>query len=279
MRFGLSAAAAALIFVNGNALAGVIVTSTHTDIASKKVSPSTVYADTDRLKVVSPDTIVIFRGDQNKAWVITPEKHIYMEFTPETMRTFGGQMAGAQAQYLAAQAQMQAQLAQLPPEQRARVEAQLGRGLASPPGGRGPGGAGRGAPQVSYVKAGQGRTVANWRCDMYVKTVGGDKEEDVCIAPIATTGLTAADFRVLESFSSFIAPISSSPVTTHDDYMNWNDMNKAIGFQGIPLDTTKYSGGMPTKQETVQKIERVAIPANTFDLPPGLTKQDTPNIR
>jgi hypothetical protein len=223
---------------------------------------------------------VIFRGDLNKAWVITPEKRTYMELTPETMRMFGGQIAAAQNQFSAAQAQMQAQLAQLPPAQRALVEAQLGgRGLGGPPGGSGPGGAGRGAPQVTYVKAGPGKTVGSWRCDMYAKTVGDQKEEDVCIAPIATTGLTAADFRVLESFASFVAPIASSPVSTHDDYMNWNDMNKAIGFQGVPLDTTRYSGGSPTTQQTVQKIEHAVIPANTFDLPPGLTKQDAPNIR
>jgi hypothetical protein len=210
MRFGLSAASAALVFVSGNALAGVIVTSTHIDVASNKATPSTIYAESDRMKVVSSDTTVIFRGDLNKAWVITPEKRTYMELTPETMRMFGGQIAGAQAQFNAAQAQLEA---------------------------------------------------------------------DVCIAPIASTGLTVADFRVLESFASFIAPVASSPVTTHDDYMNWNDMNKAIGFQGVPLDTTRYAGGRPTRQETVQKIERATIPANTFDLPPGLTKQDAPNIR
>jgi len=180
---------------------------------------------------------------------------------------------GAKAQFNAAQAQLQAQLAQLPPEQRARVEAQLGgRGL-----GGAPAGGGRGAPQTTtYVKVGQGKTVGSWRCDQYVKAVGGQKDEDVCIARIAAAGLTAADFRALEDFASFLAPVTSSQMAPHNDYMNWNEMNKAIGFQGFPLDTTMYSGGHPTTQDTVQKIERAAIPANTFDLPPGLTKQDVP---
>jgi len=277
MRFGLSVATAALVLVSGAALAGVIVTSTHTDIASQQASPATIYVESDRLKVVMPDTTVIFRSDQNKAWVITPEKRTYMEFTAETIRVFGWQIAGAQALFSAAQAQLQAQLALLPPEQRARVEAQLGGlGLGGPASGGPPGGGGRGAPQVIYVKVGQGKTVGRWRCDQYVKSIGGQKEEDVCIAPIAAAGLMAADFRVLESFASFIAPVSSSPLIPHYDYMNWNDMNKAIGFQGVPLDTTMYSGGRPSTQETVQKIEHASIPATTFDLPPGLTKQDGP---
>ena len=62
------------------------------------------------------------------------------------------------------------------------------------------------------------------------------------------------------------------------DFLNWNEMNKAIGFQGIPLETTVYSGGKPFQQDTVQKIEHSAIPTAAFELPQGLTRQDLPAI-
>jgi len=268
-------AVAALVLAGGNAFAGVIVTSSHTDMASHQTNPATAYVEGDRMKVVTPDTTVIFRGDQNRVWVIDPAKRTYMEFTQETVRAYGSQITGAQAQFSAAQAQLQAQLAQLPPDQRARVEAQLGaRGLGAPPGGS----AGRGAPPVTYVKAGQSKAIGRWRCDVYAKTVGGQKEEDVCIAPIATAGLTPADFRAMNSFAEFMAPLASAPMVPHNDYMHWNDMNKAIGFQGVPLDTMMYSNGRPNMQETVKTIERAPIPGNTFDLPSGLTKQTTPTF-
>src|SRR5258706_16473806 len=158
MRLGFSVATAAFVLVSGAAFAGVIVPSTHIDIASQQASPATIYVESDRLKVVMPDTTVIFRSDQNKAWVITPEKRTYMEFTAETIRVFGGQIAGAQALFNAAQAQLQAQLALLPPEQRARVEAQLGGlGLGGPASGGPPGGGGRGAPRGVYVQTACGR--------------------------------------------------------------------------------------------------------------------------
>jgi len=268
-------AAAALVLAGGSAFAGVIVTSSHTDMASNQTNPATAYVEGDRMKVVTPDTTVIFRGDQNRVWVIDPKKRTYMEFTQETVRAFGSQITGAQAQFSAAQAQLQAQLAQLPPAQRAAVEAQLGaRGLGAPPAG----GAGRGAPAVTYVRAGQSKAIGRWRCDVFAKTVGGQKEEDVCIAPIATAGLTAADFRAMNSFAEFMAPIASAPMVPHNDYMHWNDMNKAIGFQGVPLDTMTYTNGRPNMQETVKTIERATIPGNTFDLPSGLTKQTTPTF-
>ena len=258
--------------LSGNAMAGVVVTSTQTKLDTHQASPMMVYVEADRLKVVTPENTMIFRGDLNRMWVIEPQRRTYMEMTPETMQMMSGQLAGAGAQLGAAQAQLQAQLAQMPPEQRAMMEQMLaGRGLGGPPGGRG---AAAGPPQISFSKAGGSKTIAGWNCDVYRKTVNGQQEEEVCITPITVAGLTAADFQVLNRFSTFMQPILSSPMVPHTDYMNWNDMNRAVGFEGMPLDTTTYVQGRPNLQQTVNKIDRTAIPANTFDLPPGLTKQD-----
>jgi hypothetical protein len=266
-----------LLTFYGTAMAGVVVTSTQTKLDTHEASPMMVYADTDRLKVVTPDNTTIFRGDLNRMWVIDEQRRSYMEMTPESMQQLGGQMAGAGAQMNAAMAQMQAQMAQMPPEQRAMMEQMMAsRGLGGPPGGP-PGGRG-GAPaapaQVAFSKVGGGKRVAAWNCDVYRKTVNGQQEEELCIAPIGAAGLSAGDFQVLDKFSSFIAPMMSSPMMPRSDYMNWNDMNKAIGFQGMPLDTVIYAQGRPTTQQTVTKIERTGIPASTFDLPPGFTKRD-----
>jgi hypothetical protein len=185
-----------------------------------------------------------------------------------------GQVAGANAQMAAAMAQMQAQMAKLPPEQRAQMEAMMaGRGgMAGLTGGRG--GAPAAPPQVNYTRAGGSKTVAGWSCDQYRKTVNGQQEEDICIARIAATGFSQADFQVFDRFSAFMSPITSQPSVPKNEFMNWNDMNKAIGFQGVPLDTVMYSGGRPNMQQTVNKAERTAIPASTYELPSGFTKQD-----
>ena len=258
--------------LSGNAMAGVVVTSTQTKLDTHQASPMMVYVEADRLKVVTPENTMIFRGDLNRMWVIEPQRRSYMEMTPETMQQMSGQLAGAGAQLGAAQAQLQAQLAQMPPEQRAMMEQMLaGRGLGGPPGGRG---APAGPPQISFSKAGGSKTIAGWNCDVYRKTVNGQQEEELCIAPIGAAGLSTGRFRCSTNFSTFMAPMMSSPMVPHTDYMNWNDMNKAVGFQGMPLDTIIYAQGRPNMQQTVTKIERTAIPANTFDLPPGFTKRD-----
>jgi hypothetical protein len=274
MRHSLSLGLAGLVFGwCGSALAGVVVTSTQTDLDTKKVNPSTAYIDTDRMKIITPDNIIIFRGDLNRVWVIEPEKRTFVEMTPEIMQQMAGQVAGASSQMAAAMAQMQAEMAKLPPEQRAQMEAMMaGRGgLAGLAGGRGGPPA---APQVSYTRAGGSKTVAGWSCDQYRKTVNGRQEEDICIARITATGFTQADFQVFERFSNFMSPMTSQQGVPKNDFMSWNEMNKAIGFQGVPLDTLMYSGGRPNMQQTVNKAERTAIPASTYELPSGLTKQD-----
>src|SRR6266568_4562459 len=259
MRHGISWGVAGLVIGwCGSALAGVVVTSTQTNLDTKQVEPTTAYIDTDRMKLVASDNIMIFRGDLNRAWLIEPQKRSYIEWTPETMQQMAGQVAGANSQMAAARAQMEAMMA--------------GRGgLAGLAGGRGGAPA---APQVSYTRAGGSKTIAGWSCDQYRKTVNGQQEEDLCIARIAATGFSQADFQVFERFSNFMSPIMSQPSVPKNDIMNWTDMNKAIGFQGVPLDTVMYSSGKPNRQQTVNKAERSAIPASTYELPAGLTKQD-----
>jgi hypothetical protein len=257
MRRALFAAASLCMLSAGPAMAGLVVTATDTDLSDNKPETSTVYIDNDRMKVVEPDNVMILRGDLKRMWAIKPADRSYNELTPQSFQQMKSQMD-------AAMAQMQARLAQLPPEQRARIEAMMaGRGMP-------------GAPQqdkVDYVKAGGGKTVGSWHCDMYSKLVNGKKDEDVCIAPIASVGLTPGDFKVLDTFADMMGPLAQQN-RDRSDYLGLAAMDKAIGFEGVPLESVDYINGKPDHRHSVNKIERTALPASTFDLPPGLTKKE-----
>jgi hypothetical protein len=255
-------------------MAGVVVTSTYTKLDTKETSPSTMYIDNDRLKLVAQDVTVIFRADTNRLWIIRPGEKVYTEMTPETMQQLAGQLAGAQSQLGAAQAQLQARLAQLPPDQRAMMQQMLaGRGLG------GAGVAPAAPPQVSFAKAGAGKAIAGMRCETYSKSVNGQKQVDMCIAPIATAGVTAGDLQAFERLAAFVQPIAASPLVPRTGYLDWNDMTKAIGFAGFPLENVMYLGGQPSLQQTVNKIEHTSIPTGTYDLPAGLSKRELAGLR
>jgi len=262
----LLVAVSMLAAMSSSAFAGVVITSTHVDFASKQTSPISAFIEADRLKIVTPDSTIIFRGDLNRTWVITAGS-TYVEITPEVVSAFAARIAAAQTPGSPEQVRLQERLAKLPPQQRAIAEQQL-RGMSG------------GAPQqASYAKTGPAKAVSSGRCEIYGKAVGGQKQEELCIAPIAALGLTDADFRTLDLFSAFMGPIATSPIAPRADYLNWTAMNKAIGFSGIPLEATLLSGGRPAVQDTMQKIERVNIPADTFDLPAGLTKRELTGLR
>jgi len=267
MRHCVSVAAFLLAAASSSAFAGVVITSTQVNLASKDESQISGFIETDRFKIVTPQNTVIFRDDLKKAWVIGGTS--YVEITPEIVSTFAARITAAQTPGSPEQVRLQERLAKLPPQQRALAEQQL-KGL----------GAGASAgQQVAYAKSGQTKTVGAWRCDLFDKSVTGQKQEELCIAPISALGLNDADFRALDLFTAFMGPIATSPMAPRADYFNWAAMNKAIGFSGVPLQATLLSNGSPSLQDTMQKVERVSIPADAFDLPPGLTKRELTGLR
>ena len=248
---------------SGTANAGVVVTSIQTRLSDHRSMPVTAYIEPDRMKVMLPGMTVIYRGDLNRIWAADLRRQVYYELTPETMRQF----SGMSAQLSAAQAQLQDTLAQLPPEQRAQIESLLG-GIGAPPPPR------NSSVKPLFEKLGGRKTIAGHDCDLYRKTINGQQQADFCIASAASAGLDPADFRVLDRFSDFAAPLMTSHLVPHLDDMDWGAMDKAIGFTGIPLDVVAYDRGKPDMQQTVTNIERAPISAATFELPSGLTKQD-----
>ena len=269
MRHQFSVVVVVLVAASSSAFAGVVITSTHLDIGSKEASPISAFIETDRLKIVTPGNMVIFRGDLKRTWVIGTSARTYVEITPEVVAAFAARIAAAQTPGSPEQVRLQERLAKLSPQQRAVAEQQL----------RGLGGGAVAAQQVSYAKTGPAKAVSSWRCELYGKTVGGQKQEELCIAPISALGLTDADFGALDLFAAFMGPIATSPIAPRADYLNWGAMSKAIGFSGIQLEATLLSSGRPALQDTVQRIERVNIPANAFDLPAGLTKRELTGLR
>jgi len=250
-------------FSTGSAMAGVIVSSTQTQLPGRQSVPVTAYIEGDRFKLTLPAMTIIYRADLNRLWAADLKRGVYYEFTSETMRQFGG----ITAELNAAQAQLKDTISQLPPDQQAQIENLLGS-IGAPP-------AADAAPaKPVFVKLGGSKMVAGYNCDLYRKSLNGQQQADFCISPASFAGFDASDFRVFDRFSDFAAPMMSSRLIPHIDDLDWGGMHRALGFAGIPLDVVAYDRGKPDIEETVTKVVRAPIPADAFDLPPGLTKQD-----
>ena len=261
-RFAVAISLLTLGFTTSGALAGIIVSSTQTRLSNHQSTPVTAYINADRFKLILPDLDIIYRADLNRLWAADMRRQVYYELTPESMRQF----SGIAAQLSAAEAQLQDTISQLPPDERAQIENFLG-GLGALPEGKAP-------AKPVFARLGSSKTVAGYNCDLYRKSLNGQHQADFCISPASAAGLDPDDFGVLDRFSEFAAPLLSSHLVPHLDDMDWGGMHHALGFSGIPLDVVAYDHGKPDIEQTVTKVERASIPASTFELPQGMTKQD-----
>jgi Domain of unknown function (DUF4412) len=159
-------------------------------------------------------------------------------------------------------AQMQAQLQNLPPQQRAILEQAM----------RARGGFGGGIAPVAkpqYRPAGSDK-VGQWTCTKYEGYQGQQKVSEVCTVDPKALGITAGDFEVAQHLAEFLQgflPQAASQMivagTTADQ-----------GFNGIPVRQTFFADGRLDVVSEIKEVRREAIPASTFDVPAGFRRED-----
>jgi hypothetical protein len=196
---------------------------------------------------------VVFDGAKQVLWVVNYDQKSYNEMTKADVDRLGGQMSDATAQ-------MQAQLKNLPPEQRAQVEAMMkGRGMA----GRG----GEPSPKTEYRKTGTD-TVGKWTCDKYEGYQNSQKTSEVCAADPKTLGFAAADVQISKQLAEFfrkLAPQNADRVFTLGSAEDQ-------GFVGVPVRRVTFRGQQQTITELVD-VSRQTFAASAFEVPAGFKKE------
>jgi hypothetical protein len=196
--------------------------------------------------------IVIFDGTKKVMMAIDDRQKTYVEMTEADIEALGGQMSGMMAQ-------MEQQMKNMPPEQRAQLEAMMkGRGAPMP---------GGPAPKIQYTKTGTG-TVGKWACDKYEGTSGGQKVSEVCAADPKALGFTAADFEVSRELVAFFKKLMPAGGAQMFSIGTQADQ----GFNGVPVRTVSTTGGKQVTTE-ITEVSRQTFPDSVFQAPAGYQKQ------
>ena len=249
------------IAAGGSATAGTVITLDQT-VNGTQNRPQVLYLEPDRLRMSSPENDMIFRGDQNKVWVVRPEDKAYIELTPESMAQMKAQMDQMQAQ-------MQQRLASMPPEQRKQMEAMMASRGMGPNAPATP-------PQITYTKAGEAKKVGDYTCTPFKVTMAAGLVSDFCMAKLSDLGLTRDDLKSFVAFGTFMGQMGGtgtqrSPMASLD----FDSIKQQIGFDGFPVQTSHSSpDGRHNVETTLKSIQHQDAPAGTFDLPAGFTRQD-----
>jgi hypothetical protein len=192
--------------------------------------------------------VVVFDGTAQVMRIIDDGAKSYSEMTKADVDSFGAQMSGAMAQ-------MQQQMANLPPEQRAQVEAMMkGRGMGAAP------------AKTEYTKIGTD-TVGKWTCDKYEARRSGSRTSEICTVDPKVLGFTAADFEITRQLAEFFGKL----VPQQADQMFRLGTTTDQGFSGFPVRIV--SPGTPPTITELSEVSRQTFPDALFAPPAGYKKE------
>ena len=225
------------------------------------------------------DVAIVFDGPSQTVRMINLDKKTYMEMTKAQMDQMKQMMGGASSssaspsaasdQMSAAQKQIEEQMKNMTPAQRAMVEqAMKGRGMPGMPGTPGATPAAAAPAAMQYREAGSDK-VAQWTCTKYEGMRGQEKVAEICTVDPKEFGLTPSDFDIAKQLADFVKSIA--PQVANQAVMFGTATEQ--GFSGIPVRHISYSGGKVTSTIELKEFRREAFPASNFDVPAGFTKQ------
>lgn len=237
--------------------AGVRIKVEVTDLKTNKTTQQELLLDNERLRVNNNAegnrTTVFFLtdGGRDRIVILDTARNEYREMDKQSMEQVSSQLQGAMAQ-------LQSQLQNLPPEQRARLE-QMMKGRM------GQGGQAGAAPvRTTYTATGSG-AVNGFACTRYEGTRGGEKVADLCAAKPADVHFNPADFQVFEKMRDFSGSLASGLANSPFANNRFSDLVQP-GFDGFPVEQTSYSSGQATTKMEVKGIERASFSDADFSL-------------
>lgn len=243
--------------------AGIRVKAEVTDSqAQKATEQQEILLDADRLRINSSNNTRTFLfltdGGRNRIVMLDQGRNEYTEIDQQMVNQATQMLQGMMAQ-------MQSQLANMPPEQRARME-QMMKGRT--------GQTGQTAPAVTYTPKGSS-TVSGFPCARFEGVRGAEKVEDVCAAKPADIHFSESDFQIFEKMRQFTKdlannnPLMRGAGVQTDYLMRW-------GYEGYPVEMIHYSGGHPSGTWQVKSIERVSLSDADFSLGNAKKRDLTP---
>jgi hypothetical protein len=200
----------------------------------------------------------VFDGAAQVARMLNLDKKTYMELTKAQMDELGSQMS-------AVMKQMEEQMKNLPPAQRAQMEQMMRGGMPGMPQAN--------AAPLQYRPAGSDK-VGQWSCSKYEGFRGAEKQMEICTVDPKVLGVNAADFEVTKQFAEFMKALAPQV----GDQITLFGTTESQGFSGVPVRRTTFSQGKPGVVSEIKEFRRDTFPASVFETPAGFSKQTMPAI-
>ncbi len=251
----------ALFLVTLPTWAGKRITMESVDLETNKTTAREILIDADRLRTNDGTRSVLFLSKGgNRLVLIDKARNEYREIDQATIQQMTQMMQGAVLQ-------MQTQMKNMSPEQRAAMERMMGA-VVNPPGTT--------VATTTYTPKGSG-TVNGFRCTNYDGGRAGTKMAEICAATPADLKLSAADFQVVQKLQEFagtmVAALENTPMASFVSV----DQIAPKGINGYPVQVTSFTNGKATTRQSVKSVADAALTDAEFSTG-SATKVDMPTM-
>lgn len=246
------ASIATAVLVAAPLFAGVRIQMENTDLGTNKTTTQVIMIDNTRLRVDSnanSSTLFLTDGGKSRMVILDRARNTYQEIDEQMMNQMGQQMSGAMAQ-------MEAQLKNMPPDQRKMVE-QMMKGKMPQ--------AAAQAPRTVYTAKGSG-TVNAFSCTKYEGVRGAEKVSEVCAASPSQVKITPGDYQVFEKMRQFTAglqdALKNSPFAANVQSGSVTES----GIEGFPVQTISFRNGQAASRAELKSVTNASFSDADFSL-------------
>jgi hypothetical protein len=244
------------------AQAGVVIESIERDarsgqtLGTQRLLTQGGAARIERSAGKTDSSYVIFRDDV--LYVVEPAQRRYTAMDRKTVETMAGTMS-------AAMKEMRAQLAKMPPDQRAMMEQMMGK--------MGGGAATRAPPAPLQARdLGRSDKAAGRSCRLWELTRSGVVEQQLCVVPFSDVPGKEDLLALSKRMASLMRAMSDAMPAFGGSSQ---DVEAMESVKGYPVLMRDYDGGKPSGREIVlQSWKEQALPAAQFEVPANFRKQD-----
>jgi len=245
------------------AWAGVVIEMEDNDPGGPAEAPiDTIYAQGEMLRMDSQEDgdgrmSIIFRDEA--LWMINHEEKSCQMIDKDAMQQLSDQLGGVMKQ-------MEAELAKLPPDQRAMMEEMMKSRMSAAMGGGGTAGPPR------RVEVGAAEKVGEYSCTLHTLFAGDDKLWEICAATEKTLPGAASEamaaFRAMSQFAEQLREtLQQGPLAdmVSTPFHELNEVN------GLPIRVRSFERGRLENESTLKSIVSKNLEASVFDVPDGYT--------
>ncbi len=252
------------LFLSPLANAGVALEMVTKDMSGNEKERSQIYAQDGFLRLDSDggpfaaDVSLIFDG--NRFLVIDHGEKSYIIMDKEMLTRMTNKMNEAMEQ-------MKAELASLPPEQRAMAEQMMARQMPGMMGDSEP------PPPPRVEATGEGEWGGR-DCTQYDVFENNIKTQEVCAAPLDQVEGSAEMMDTFQSMAGFVKELSESLPGPLGSSFNDHPGMVAELIGGFPIHSVEFRMGKPDSEVTMESIREEQLASSKFEAPDGYQLQD-----